>query len=152
MPAVSDLGGVWQRLGCSRRVTAAAVASDDADLRLVREPGLGRRRLPIRQESNGFAPFQIADDGPIALISSPRPVVDTDHGGWDKARTAASPHDAQQRIVADRQHQPFGKGGRWPATQCKSEMMDDVVKPGGSPRRRRENVSVEALGEDSPTA
>jgi hypothetical protein len=31
-------------------------------------------------------------------------------------------------------------------------MMDDVVKPGGSPRRRRENVSVEALGEDSPTA
>jgi len=31
-------------------------------------------------------------------------------------------------------------------------MMDDVLKAGGSPRRRRANVPVKALGEDSPTA
>lgn len=30
--------------------------------------------------------------------------------------------------------------------------MDDVVEPGSSPRRRRENVPVKALGEDSPAA
>lgn len=54
VPAVSDLGRLWQRPDCSRRVTTAAVASDNADLGLVREPSLGRRRLPIWQESNGL--------------------------------------------------------------------------------------------------
>ena len=40
VPTVGDLGGVRERLGRSKGVTAAAVARDHSDLWLPREPGL----------------------------------------------------------------------------------------------------------------
>jgi hypothetical protein len=40
VPTVCDLDGVRERLGCSKRVTAAAIACDHSDLWLPREPGL----------------------------------------------------------------------------------------------------------------
>ncbi len=95
------------------RVTTTAVADDDADIWGWSESHTWAVDGSRSGRGNGFAPFQIADDGPIALVTSPRPIIDPDHGRRDEARTAAPPHDAQQRIVAYRQHQPLGKGGRW---------------------------------------
>jgi hypothetical protein len=40
MPTVSDLGGVRERLGHSKGITAAAIARDHGNLRLPREPSL----------------------------------------------------------------------------------------------------------------
>ena len=40
VPTVGDLGGVRERLGCGKGVTAAAIARDHSDLWLPRQPGL----------------------------------------------------------------------------------------------------------------
>ena len=49
MPAVSNLNCVRKRPVRRDCITAATISSDDADLRLLRQPSLGRGRLPIRQ-------------------------------------------------------------------------------------------------------
>ena len=96
--------------------------------------------------------LQIADDSSIALVASPRPVVDPDHSRRNEARATAPPHDAQQGIVAHRQHQPLGKARCRAPAQNKPKMMDDIIQSDGSPRPRREDVFVKALSEDAPTA
>jgi hypothetical protein len=52
MPPVSDLDRMRKRPLRSDRVTAPTIAADDADLRLLRQQGLSRSWLPIRQESD----------------------------------------------------------------------------------------------------
>jgi hypothetical protein len=66
--------------GASALIAAASIACDDLDLRLIGKPTLCRYRLAIRQQRDCLAPFEIADDRPIALITPPCPVVDPNHG------------------------------------------------------------------------
>jgi hypothetical protein len=47
VPTVSDLGGVRERLGRSKGVTAAAVVRDHNNLRLPREPSLRSGGLSV---------------------------------------------------------------------------------------------------------
>ena len=110
MPAVGDLKGVRQRLGGRLAIAAATIARHDRDLRMSAEPRFDGCPLAIGQERHDAPAFQIADDRPIAMITTEGPVVDADHAqGADAARPAA-PHDSQQRVVADGQHQPLGEG------------------------------------------
>lgn len=37
-------------------------------------------------------------------------------------------------------------GSGWPATQSKPKMMDDMIKPRGTPRPRRQDICLETLG------
>jgi hypothetical protein len=48
VPTVGDLGGMRERLGCSKGVTAAAIARDHSDLWLPRQPGLRGGWLSVR--------------------------------------------------------------------------------------------------------
>jgi hypothetical protein len=43
-------------------------------------------RLAIWQQRDGFAPFQVADNGPITLVAPPRPVVDPNHHRRNETR------------------------------------------------------------------
>ena len=149
MPAVRDLDGVRERPRCGKRVTAAAVARDNLDLLLFGKPGLSRRRLPIRQKRDGPAPLKITDNRAVSEIAAPGPVIDPDHIGWCHRRLAMSAHDAQQCIVADRDHEAPGKARRRTAAKSQTEMTYDGVEPGCTPRPRRQ--FLEPLGED-PTA
>jgi len=56
VPSVHHLGRLGQSLDGSHGVSA--VADDDGDLQLLREPGLCRRGLAIRQESDRPAPLE----------------------------------------------------------------------------------------------
>ena len=152
MPTVGDLGGLRQRLGRSKGVTAAAVARDDSDLRLPREPGLRSGRLSVGQQGDRSSPLEVADDCSVALIAPPCPVVDTDHARRSKGRTPAPSNHPKQRIVAHGQHKSTGKTRRRAATQGKPKVMDDQIEPGRSPRPRRQSAVIEALGENTSTA
>ena len=66
--------------------------------------------LSIGQERHDTPPFQIADDRPVAMVAAEGPVVDTDHAQRSDVSSCTTPDDAQQRIVADRQHEPLGEG------------------------------------------
>jgi hypothetical protein len=63
-----------------------------------------------------------------------------------------SPHDPQQGVVADRQHQPAGKTRRRSSAEREPKVMDDVVEPRRAPRPRHQHGVVEALGENAPPA
>src|SRR5664280_356670 len=109
---------------------------------MVVEPRSNRGDFPIRQERHDAPTLKVADDRAIAMVPPPGPVIDADHLeslGWQRG---AAPHHPQQRIVADRQHQPSGKACRWPAAKCKPEMVDDQLKSRRSPRSLRHDAML----------
>ena len=73
-------------------------------------------------------------------------------GRRDEARVAAPPDNPQQRVVADRHHEPAREARRRAPAERQAEMMNDVFKPRRSPRPRGEHVGVEALGENPSPA
>jgi hypothetical protein len=95
MPPVSDLDRMRKRPLHSDRVAASTIPGDDADLGLLRQPGLSRSWLPIGQQRNRRAPFKVADQRAIAVIAPPSPVIDADNRGRRKALWSASPYYAQ---------------------------------------------------------
>jgi len=60
------------------------------------------------------------------------------------------PYDAEQRIVAHREHQSPGEVCRRTATQRQTEMVDDVIEPSRTPRLRRQHFLVEPFGKNTP--
>ena len=152
MPAVGDLDRVWQRLGGGQGVSAATVAGDQCNLRLRRQPGLCRRGLTIGKERDCPAPLQIADQRAVTSVASPRPVVDPDCGGRDKAWAAPTSNRPQQRVLADRQHQAPGQARGGASAQRQAEIMDDVIQPRCAARPWRQEVGVKPLDEDPTTA
>ncbi|TWI21492.1 hypothetical protein IQ26_06865 [Mesorhizobium tianshanense] len=117
--------------------------------------GIGGRHpseFAVRQQGDGLAPLKVTDDRPIALISSPRqssmPItVGGTKRGLPRRRTMRSNVSLLTGSI-----NPLCEAGRGPAAQRKPKVMDDLVEPGGSPRPRRQNISVETLGEDPPAA
>lgn len=86
----------------------------------------------------------------VALVTSPRPIVNPNHRRWDKARTIAPPHEAQQGVVAHRRHPPPREASRWP---CRPAHARDDGRYGRAARfaaPRCQNVSVKALREHPP--
>lgn len=105
------------------------VTSDAFDLWLGRKPRLCGRWLTVGQQGDGPVPFGIADKRAVALIALPCPVIDPDHCGRSKARVTTPTDHSQQRILADRQHQPARKTGGRPPAKRKTEMVGNVVEP-----------------------
>ena len=144
MPPVCDLGCPRQRPGRRQSVAATAIACDDLDLRLVRKPVLGRRRLAIRQQGDCFAPLEIADDRPVTLVASPCPIVDANHGRWHETRSAMPSDDAERE--ATRPHLRLLETddrcqvslARWVPCRCRSDRVparDRRSKSGPRPER-----------------
>lgn len=75
MPTVGNLTRVRQGLCRCLRIPAAAVSCDDLDLGLLDQPGSGGRGLSVGEQSNRLSTLKIANDRPISMISTPRPVI-----------------------------------------------------------------------------
>jgi hypothetical protein len=149
MPTVSNLNGIRQSLGRCAGVSAAAITSDDGNLRLFCKPGLGGCGLTVGQEADGSTPLEITNDRPVALVASPCPVIDADYR-WRRHRRATTPaDDAKQRVVADWQHQPPCKARRRAATQGKAQMMNETVKAAGPASPWRHDPIAKAPSENS---
>jgi hypothetical protein len=148
MPPICDLYRVWQGLGRGFAISATTVTGDDFDRGMSSQPGLGRRRLTIRQQGDDPAPFQVADDASVPVIAPPRPIVnanDLERVGW---RAAAASHDAQERVFAHRQHQAFCEACRRSTTKRQAKVMNDRVQPRRAARRWCQGAFRKALGED----
>src|ERR1700722_7364017 len=61
-------------------------------------------------------------------------------------------HYSQQRILADRHHEPTCQAGCRPSAEREAEMMHDMIEPRRSPRPRRKHASAQAFREHAPTA
>jgi hypothetical protein len=112
------------------------------------EPGLGGRRLTIRQQGDDPASFQVADDAGVSVIASPGPIINADDPERVSWRTATASDHAQERVFAHRQHQPFCEACRRSTAKRQSEVMDDRVQPRRASRRRSQYPFGETFSED----
>jgi hypothetical protein len=85
----------------------------------------------------------IANDRPIALVSSPCPVVDPDHG-----RHCGVAHT----VLADRQQKAPGETLSRTTAQREADVIHDALQAGGTPCPRLGHCSVEPFGEDHSRA
>ncbi|ESY77166.1 hypothetical protein X739_33350 [Mesorhizobium sp. LNHC220B00] len=131
MPAVGDPNRFGQRLRSRFTVTAAAVARDGFDLRMVGEPGLDGGNLTIRQQCHDPPPLQITDDRAVTMAATEGPIINADNFERICLQTGPSPHHPQQRVIIDRDHQPLRKTGRRPAAERQPKMMNDTLQSRG---------------------
>lgn len=61
-------------------------------------------------------------------------------------------HNAQERILAHRQHQPPGQARCRSPAQSQPEVVGDALEPGGSPGMAGDHIRGKAFGEDPPFA
>lgn len=129
MPAVGDLRRLSKRSLSGKRITPTAITRDDRDLRLTGQPGLGRGGLAVRQQGDRPAPIEIANESPTTVVAAPSPVIDPNDAWGCEGRRPTSPDDAQERVVADRHHQPASEVGGRSAAERKRQTVDDPIEP-----------------------
>jgi hypothetical protein len=93
------------------------------------EPSLNCRHFSIGQKRHDASSLQVADDSSIAVVTSERPVVDANHVQWLGTWASTGSHDAENGIIADRQHKALGEARCRPAAESQAEMMDDAIEP-----------------------
>jgi hypothetical protein len=108
--------------------------------------------LSVSQERYDPSAFEIANDGAIAMILTPGPIIDADDMERLGRQFRSSPDHPEQGVVADRHSQPLGKVGGRAAAQCQSEMMNDTLQPRCPPGPLSNNPFVKSLSEDPPAA
>jgi hypothetical protein len=106
-------------------------------------------KLDLNPKTDGSTAFEIANDRAVPLIALPSPIVDTHDDRGRRLRTTSPANDSQKRVVAHRQHQATGKTRRRTAAQGETEMMDEVIEPLSSARRRSQHIGAEALDENA---
>jgi hypothetical protein len=152
MPAICHLLRPGQRLGGRLAISAATIARDDPDGRILLEPVLRSRLLAVRLQFDRLTALKIADDRAVALVAAEGEIVNADDHEKIVRFLGASPDDTQQGIVADRKHEPLRhRSARTPA-QSKRKIMHDGVKTAGSPGARSKQIITVPLGEDAPAA
>jgi hypothetical protein len=92
VPAVGDLDGVGRALARAVGIDGGAVARDDLDARVRRQPGGERLRRPVGQQVDEAVALQVDEHRTVAAPAPPRPVVDAQHARRRDGRR----HRAQQ--------------------------------------------------------
>src|SRR5204863_3358799 len=100
VPTIRNLHRLRCGSGCSLAISAAAVARDDANFRMARQPSLDCGGFAIREEVDDTSPLEIADDAAVTLTALPRPIVDADDVQARAIRRGVPAHDPQQGIFA----------------------------------------------------
>jgi hypothetical protein len=147
---VGDLCRMRKRT-CNRfAIPAAAVTRDNGDVRVTGKPRLRGRLFSVWQPDHWPAPFEVADDCSVSVIATPRPVGDTDHVQRLVRDVSPAAYNTQQRIAADRHHQPTREArGRSPAHR-EAKVMHDMVQPARAASGSRENIVRKPLRENLP--
>src|SRR3954469_17252388 len=148
MPAICDLYRVRQGPCRSFTISSTAVTGYDCDRGMSSEPGLGSRGLTVRQQRDYPAPFQVADDAGVSVIAPPSPIINANNPERISLRAGTASDDAQERILAYRQHQPFCEACCRSSAKRQTEVMNDRVQPRRASRGRSQDPFGEALSED----
>jgi hypothetical protein len=152
MPAVGDLRRIGKGPLGSQRISTAAIARDNRDLRLAHQPSLCRGGLAVWQKGDRPASIKVANESSITVIAAPGPIVNSNHRRRWERRRPKSPNNTQQCVVADRHHQPTSEAGSRSAAERKRHTKDDLIEPCGATRPRREDTRIETFGENLPNA
>ena len=73
--------------------------------------------------------------------------IDADHGQFLGSRQGTPPDDAEQRVVADRQHEPLGQACAGPAAHGQAEVVDDGFETPSAAASLGDHRRIEPFGE-----
>ena len=132
MPTVGNLDRLRACTRYGMTVARAAIASDDADTRMAREPRLDGLRMPVRQEINDATTLQVANYGAITLAPLPCEVIDADDGGTGWLHRCAATDQSEQCVTAHWQCEATGGPRTGRTAECQADMPLDVRKPTAS--------------------
>lgn len=121
MPAVRDLSGLRSALGGSVGVGAGAVADNDRDAGVCGQPRRQGVGAAVGQQVDDAPPFQIAQDGAVAVAFAPGPVVHAKYGHRRIRLGAAGAHTVQQRGATDRHSHGGGVAGAGVAAERQAD-------------------------------
>jgi hypothetical protein len=151
VPAVGDLRCPRRAHADAFRVSARAVAADDSNiLAVLPQPGGQCLAGAIRQQVDNPAAFEIADDGAVALVTPPGPVIHAEDARRWRDGDAARANQPQQGIAADRHRQPASRSRPRLTAKGKADLLLDVAQPHGA--RCLGPRDVQAFGEDAALA
>lgn len=151
MPAVRDLSGLRSALGGSVGVGAGAVADNDRDAGVCGQPRRQGVGAAVGQQVDDAPPFQIAQDGAVAVAFAPGPVVHAKYGHRRIRLGAAGAHTVQQRGATDRHSHGGGVAGAGVAAE---RQADGPVHRAQAVRlaRPRARDAGQRFGEGAPGA
>src|SRR6266852_928722 len=99
-----------------------------------------------------MAPLKIANDGSIATPSSPRPIINP-HGAKRPHRASGAAADGpQERILADRNGEPYCQTVSRSAAKSETQSMNDALQSGSSACEGHRDAFVEPFGKYLPPA
>ena len=129
MPAVGHLPRLGCRLRSRRAIAGAAVPADDPNLPVLLQPGHDRVALPIRQDVDDRAPFQIDDDSAVAVAAPPREVVDADHRrrGSRAGSGSLATNGPQQGVLRPRRRKSCHHPGARPPAKCQPDGVQQSI-------------------------
>ena len=96
------------------------------------EPIRDAATLPVRQEIDGAAMLEVADDCSIALALQPGEVVNADHANIGSRQCHAPPQEAQQRVGADRHGEASSEPFSGTAAEGEGDRMGEHVEARGA--------------------
>jgi hypothetical protein len=151
VPAVEDLHGVGRAQRRAAGVLRRAIADDDLDARMLRQPGGQARPRPLGQQVDRAARLQVDEHGPEPQPASPGPIVDAEHARRGGRAVGAAPQEAQERVAADAHADAAGQPGAGLPAQRRAEGGEHRLQPLHSPAVRRGDAG-HLLGEGAPRA
>ena len=128
VPAVGDLQRPRSAFVGPLAISAAAVATDDLDIGMRGKPVRDGGALTVRQEVDGAATFEIADDRPIALALQPGEIVDADDADGGRRWCRAAPEQAQQSVGAHRHGEALGEPFAGAAAKHEGDRVGERVE------------------------
>ena len=110
MPSVGHLDGARGALTHAVGICPSSIARDDRRSRVLAQPCRKAACIAIWQEVDDASLFEVTEDRPVALTTSPSPIVDAEHtraGAADgRSRT---PDQAKQAVGTQRGAKPGGQ-------------------------------------------
>ncbi len=105
-----------------------------------------------RQQGDRPSPIPVANERSKGLTALDGQLIHADDVELISLINSTASECPQQCVVVDRHHQTIGEGGRWPAAECQTEVMDDCLKPLGAAAIASQPILAEPFAENAPTA
>lgn len=97
------------------------VSADDLNARPCGEPGRQAGRLPVGQQIDGAAGFDVDEDGAVVATLPGRVLVDTDHPRCNHFGLGKRVHQPKHRATAERNAENAGDAGPGPAREGQAD-------------------------------
>src|SRR5690348_2015598 len=134
MPPIAYLESLRRSESGGCGIGIGSIPANDFDRGISLEPGSHRSRFPIRQEIQSTMPFQITDQRPVAMPTTPRPIIEADDTGWLKGLIEETAKQTQERVWATTHPQDRREARALFSPESQSKALQHLFESNGPAR------------------